>query len=113
MNVDGASNGNTFNIEEEDHTLANSLRFFLNKKCGTLEQLLGVRMSAVRACLAWQAAPSMHADLAVAFAEVVAERPSHASPCTCSPTVAFSSYSMPHPSEELVTLRVQTLGEAS
>lgn len=23
----------TFSIEEEDHTLANSLRFFLNKKC--------------------------------------------------------------------------------
>jgi len=33
MDVDGAStSGNTFAIENEDHTLANSLRFFLNKK---------------------------------------------------------------------------------
>ncbi len=25
-------NGTTFSIEDEDHTLANALRFFLNKK---------------------------------------------------------------------------------
>eukprot|EP00198_Chlamydomonas_reinhardtii_P013831 XP_001703168.1 RNA polymerase subunit [Chlamydomonas reinhardtii] len=50
----------TFSIEEEDHTLANSLRFFLNK----------------------------------------------------NPHVAFCGYSMPHPSEELVNLRVQTTGAA-
>lgn len=25
--------GTTFSVEDEDHTLANSLRFFLNKKC--------------------------------------------------------------------------------
>ncbi|GLC37687.1 hypothetical protein PLESTB_000802100 [Pleodorina starrii] len=49
----------TFSIEEEDHTLANSLRFFLNK----------------------------------------------------NPHVAFCGYSMPHPSEELVNLRVQTTGQ--
>ncbi|GFR52287.1 hypothetical protein Agub_g14821 [Astrephomene gubernaculifera] len=49
----------TFSIEEEDHTLANSLRFFLNK----------------------------------------------------NPHVAFCGYSMPHPSEELVNLRVQTTGK--
>ncbi|EFJ45440.1 hypothetical protein VOLCADRAFT_63657 [Volvox carteri f. nagariensis] len=49
----------TFSIEEEDHTLANSLRFFLNK----------------------------------------------------NPHVSFCGYSMPHPSEELVNLRVQTTGQ--
>ncbi|KAG2491719.1 hypothetical protein HYH03_009882 [Edaphochlamys debaryana] len=51
----------TFSIEEEDHTLANSLRFFLNK----------------------------------------------------NPHVAFCGYSMPHPSEELVNLRVQTTGQVT
>mmetsp|Transcript_7948 Transcript_7948/g.15465 ORF Transcript_7948/g.15465 Transcript_7948/m.15465 type:complete len:98 (-) Transcript_7948:185-478(-) len=49
----------TFSVEDEDHTLANSLRFFLNK----------------------------------------------------NPHVAFCGYSMPHPSEELVNIRVQTTGE--
>lgn len=29
----GADSGATFSLEEEDHTLANSLRFLLNKKC--------------------------------------------------------------------------------
>jgi hypothetical protein len=28
-----AYKGTTFAIENEDHTLANSLRFFLNKRC--------------------------------------------------------------------------------
>lgn len=28
--------GTTFSVVEEDHTLANSLRFFLNKKCAIL-----------------------------------------------------------------------------
>ncbi|KAG2452795.1 hypothetical protein HYH02_003024 [Chlamydomonas schloesseri] len=51
----------TFSIEEEDHTLANALRFFLNK----------------------------------------------------NPHVAFCGYSMPHPSEELVNLRVQTTGKVT
>ncbi|GIL65114.1 hypothetical protein Vafri_18931 [Volvox africanus] len=49
----------TFSIEEEDHTLANALRFFLNK----------------------------------------------------NPHVAFCGYSMPHPSEEIVNVRVQTTGQ--
>lgn len=51
-------NGTTFAIEDEDHTLANSLRFFLNK----------------------------------------------------NPRVNFCGYSMPHPSEELVNLRIQSVG---
>lgn len=51
----------TFSIEDEDHTLANSLRFFLNK----------------------------------------------------NPHVALCGYSMPHPSEELVNMRVQTTGEVT
>ena len=29
----GADTGVTFALEDEDHTLANSLRFLLNKKC--------------------------------------------------------------------------------
>ncbi|KAG1666585.1 hypothetical protein FOA52_000552 [Chlamydomonas sp. UWO 241] len=53
--------GTTFAIEDEDHTLANTLRFFLNK----------------------------------------------------NPHVAFCGYSMPHPSEEVVNIRVQTTGEVS
>ncbi|MEW5298879.1 MAG: hypothetical protein WDW38_000389 [Sanguina aurantia] len=53
--------GVTFAIEDEDHTLANTLRFFLNK----------------------------------------------------NPNVAFCGYSMPHPSEEVVNIRVQTTGEVT
>eukprot|EP00877_Chromochloris_zofingiensis_P012277 jgi/Chrzof1/7302/Cz02g18130.t1 len=51
--------GTTFAIEAEDHTLANTLRFFLNK----------------------------------------------------NPHVSFCGYSIPHPSEEVVNLRVQTTGQ--
>eukprot|EP00798_Chlamydomonas_sp_ICE-L_P015976 gene15976-22106_t len=53
--------GTTFSVEDEDHTLANSLRFFLNK----------------------------------------------------NPHVSFCGYSMPHPSEELVNVRIQTTGEVT
>mmetsp|Transcript_37069 Transcript_37069/g.93500 ORF Transcript_37069/g.93500 Transcript_37069/m.93500 type:complete len:98 (-) Transcript_37069:361-654(-) len=53
--------GATFAIEDEDHTLANSLRFFLNK----------------------------------------------------NPQVSFCGYSMPHPTEEVVNIRVQTTGEVA
>ncbi|GBF93424.1 DNA-directed RNA polymerase I and III subunit-like [Raphidocelis subcapitata] len=53
--------GTTFAIEDEDHTLANSLRFFLNK----------------------------------------------------NPNVAFCGYSIPHPTEHVVNLRVQTTGEVT
>lgn len=53
--------GTTFALEDEDHTLANSLRFFLNK----------------------------------------------------DPNVSFCGYSMPHPSEEVVNLRVQTTGRVT
>ncbi|KAJ9523974.1 hypothetical protein QJQ45_022375 [Haematococcus lacustris] len=53
--------GATFAIEDEDHTLANTLRFFLNK----------------------------------------------------NPRVYFVGYSMPHPTEEIVNIRVQTTGEVS
>mmetsp|Transcript_14761 Transcript_14761/g.25706 ORF Transcript_14761/g.25706 Transcript_14761/m.25706 type:complete len:105 (-) Transcript_14761:1336-1650(-) len=51
--------GYTFAVENEDHTLANTLRFFLNK----------------------------------------------------NPNVSFCGYSMPHPSEEVVNIRVQTTGD--
>lgn len=51
--------GTTFAIDNEDHTLANSLRFFLNK----------------------------------------------------NPQVSFCGYSIPHPTEDLVNIRVQTTGE--
>lgn len=33
----GADTGVTFALEDEDHTLANSLRFLLNKKCAQLQ----------------------------------------------------------------------------
>jgi DNA-directed RNA polymerase subunit L len=32
MEPDNSYSGTTFAVEKEDHTLANSLRFFLNKK---------------------------------------------------------------------------------
>lgn len=51
----------TLSQENEDHSLANSLRFFLNK----------------------------------------------------NPNVSFCGYSMPHPTEELVNIRVQTTGEVT
>lgn len=51
----------TFMIENEDHTLANALRFFLNK----------------------------------------------------NPHVDFCGYSIPHPAEPVVNIRVQTTGEVS
>lgn len=50
--------GATFAVEQEDHSLANALRFFLNK----------------------------------------------------DPRVSFAGYSMPHPTEEVVNVRVQTTG---
>lgn len=57
----GADTGVTFALEDEDHTLANSLRFLLNK----------------------------------------------------NPHVSFVGYSIPHPSEKVVNLRIQTTGEIS
>lgn len=54
-----SENGVTFALEDEDHTLANALRFFLNK----------------------------------------------------NPHVSFCGYSIPHPAEALVNIRVQTTGE--
>jgi DNA-directed RNA polymerase I and III subunit RPAC2 len=51
--------GATFAVEQEDHSLANALRFFLNK----------------------------------------------------DPRVSFAGYSMPHPTEDVVNVRVQTTGE--
>lgn len=42
----------TFSIDDEDHTLANALRFFLNKKC--------VRPAAPVACTAPPARTCMH-----------------------------------------------------
>eukprot|EP00878_Enallax_costatus_P005553 GHUV01005826.1.p3 GENE.GHUV01005826.1~~GHUV01005826.1.p3 ORF type:complete len:106 (+),score=30.34 GHUV01005826.1:698-1015(+) len=51
--------GTTFTVQQEDHTLANALRFFLNK----------------------------------------------------NPQVTFCGYSIPHPTEESVNIRVQTTGE--
>ena len=36
--------------------------------------------------------------------------PPHVDAC-CSPHVAFVGYSMPHPSEELVNVRIQTTGK--
>lgn len=59
MEPDNSYSGTTFAVEKEDHTLANSLRFFLNK----------------------------------------------------NPHVEFCGYSMPHPTEEVVNIRVQTTGE--
>mmetsp|Transcript_24049 Transcript_24049/g.66815 ORF Transcript_24049/g.66815 Transcript_24049/m.66815 type:complete len:106 (+) Transcript_24049:157-474(+) len=55
----GSNNGATFSLENEDHTLANALRYMLNK--------------------------SLH--------------------------VEFAGYSIPHPSEKVVNVRVQTTGE--
>ncbi|CAL5218993.1 g748 [Coccomyxa viridis] len=55
----GADTGATFALEDEDHTLANALRFLLNK----------------------------------------------------NPHVSFVGYSIPHPSEKVVNLRIQTTGE--
>ncbi|CAK0748214.1 hypothetical protein CVIRNUC_001822 [Coccomyxa viridis] len=57
----GADTGATFALEDEDHTLANALRFLLNR----------------------------------------------------NPNVSFVGYSIPHPSEKVVNLRIQTTGEIS
>jgi len=57
--ADPSENGVTFALEDEDHTLANALRFMLNK----------------------------------------------------NPHVEFCGYSIPHPTDAVVNLRVQTTGE--
>lgn len=48
----GADTGRTFALEDEDHTLANALRFLLNKKCFSLSTAMrfakaGVQTKAV------------------------------------------------------------------
>uniref|UniRef100_A0A6U1EKQ2 DNA-directed RNA polymerase RBP11-like dimerisation domain-containing protein n=1 Tax=Tetraselmis chuii TaxID=63592 RepID=A0A6U1EKQ2_9CHLO len=61
MHADKDAAGHTFSLENEDHTLANTLRYMLN---GSLQ-------------------------------------------------VEFAGYSIPHPSENMVNIRVQTTGEKS
>ncbi|CAG9464384.1 unnamed protein product [Pedinophyceae sp. YPF-701] len=61
MEVSDAEANATFELQHEDHTLANAARFMLNK----------------------------------------------------NPHVQFAGYSMPHPSEPVVNIRVQTTGEVT
>eukprot|EP00891_Asterochloris_glomerata_P000520 jgi/Astpho2/520/e_gw1.00011.257.1_t len=55
------TNSATFSVADEDHTLGNALRFFLNK----------------------------------------------------NPNVAFCGYSIPHPTENMIYVRVQTIGDVT
>lgn len=101
-----AYTGTTFAIEQEDHTLANSLRFFLNKKCGR------ARGGHSRATAEPRPPTSARAARAAALHAACADprAASPPSPAARSPNVAFCGYSMPHPTEHVVNLRVQTTG---
>ena len=79
----GADTGRTFALEDEDHTVANALRFLLNKKCAPL-----------RAVLLFSYLHCTKRPLLLHH----------------SPHVSFVGYSIPHPSEAVVNLRVQTTG---
>ena len=87
----------TFSIEDEDHTLANSLRFFLNKKWVCCAAFRGGR-STVSGRPPIQPALPPHRAVVCPLCLLR------------SPHVALCGYSMPHPSEELVNMRVQTTG---
>jgi DNA-directed RNA polymerase subunit L len=71
----------SFQIEKEDHTLGNALRYFINKK------------SVARS--------------------VDINQLEHANPCEHSPDVEFCGYTIPHPSETKMHIRVQTWGESA
>lgn len=75
----------TFVLEDEDHTLANALRYFLNKKC----------------------APTV-----VSPAQAFTLRLSD-DKLLDSPHVDFCGYSIPHPADPVVNVRIQTTGVLS
>ena len=89
----GADTGRTFALEDEDHTLANALRFLLNKKWVFffLDIMLLHTNSSVQPWAVACTLTGLHA-------------------CMRSPHVSFVGYSIPHPSEAVVNLRIQTTG---
>ncbi|CAI5505967.1 unnamed protein product [Closterium sp. Naga37s-1] len=80
--------GVTFSLIDEDHTIGNSVRFILNQEC-------------VFAC--YSDMSSACSD--VSPASVLSPAPSFV------PRVSFCGYSVPHPSDNKVNIRVQTTGD--
>ncbi|GJN28071.1 hypothetical protein PR202_gb16152 [Eleusine coracana subsp. coracana] len=94
------SSASTFSIIEEDHTLANSVRFVLNQesKGGAGFDLRDVDDDTSR----W--GRSTHPT------KLDAEAASRLLAVHRSPRVAFCGYSIPHPADNKVNIRVQTTG---
>ncbi|GAB2234991.1 hypothetical protein Drorol1_Dr00004267 [Drosera rotundifolia] len=80
----------TFSIAEEDHTMANSLRFVINKEC--VSSVPSSPRPYTKCLRLWDSCM-----------------------CACArarvPRVTFCGYNIPHPSEAIVNIRVQTTGD--
>ncbi|KAG9158914.1 hypothetical protein Leryth_013296 [Lithospermum erythrorhizon] len=85
----------TFSLSDEDHTLANSLRFVLNQDFQMWLDKPGI----AELCL-----------FALCF-KVLAVVINVLELCFCSPRVSVCGYSIPHPSDARVNIRVQTTGD--
>lgn len=88
----------TFVLKEEDHTLGNALRYMIMKKWGsyTVLQLVQTWMCCTWMCHVFSYCPSRIMFSSKRF--------------ICSPEVTFCGYSVPHPSEHKINLRIQTNG---
>ncbi|KAJ5043003.1 uncharacterized protein L3040_004392 [Drepanopeziza brunnea f. sp. 'multigermtubi'] len=81
----------SFEFKKEDHTLGNSLRYIIMKKYGNLDDPLH----------SLSYLPISHSELE-RCTRLTSVRPRK------SPNVEFCGYSIPHPSEELMNIRIQT-----
>jgi DNA-directed RNA polymerase I and III subunit RPAC2 len=86
----------TFTLTHEDHTLGNAVRYVLAKKCARPHRPAAARPLALTraALLRLRSRP----------------RACRVSPRASSPEVSFVGYSVPHPSEPKMNVRVQTTG---
>lgn len=94
--------GATFALENEDHTLANALRYFLNKKWACRYSCMACSCTHPHGTTHETSTPheTFH-SLHCPDARLVLR----------SPHVSFCGYSIPHPSEPVTNLRIQTTGE--
>lgn len=92
----------SFEFKKEDHTLGNALRYIIMKKYALLSLSFLPQVSLKSSTLN---------GLSKRKGEVCLYK--HARLLTtyyCSPDVEFCGYSIPHPSEELMNIRIQTYG---
>lgn len=111
----------TFSLADEDHTLANALRFTLNQEfvffflsisfiylCSFKYYIVvGIEFTTSYLCISLF-------ELFFVCLCVLSDDTLVTLWCyICSPRVVVSGYSIPHPSEARVNIRVQTTGKAS